>query len=929
MLLPATLLALTIAPVLPAAGAELPPPMTDEQVAALVGQAPPVPVELDLGLETRLIDFIDCTNADDPHPMMDQGTSTVVTGPAGRYRVTAAHRHAFFSYRYRSAGVDRPVLIVIEYPDDARRIMSFMTHDSARPGEPHVSFSKEGGVYTGPPLPVSNKMQYFTYLAWPQDEWPPLIVVNFDNGKSPAAAGRMWIHAVDELTPLQVEAPEPDRERFIDIFFPLAFLMYRDNFGWRSRNSPEHLVDYCKMIGVNRVTMMVYANQGWGAMCTIPSWDAKEQPGPWTLDSILETMDRKGGVGLVAGIVATGRTQNGIRGMYGTIKSGGRDIIDMSPEETKATVIRGLDEFLDRYGKYESLKGIALGSMETIGFWELLNDRGVLGDVVAHIKQQRPDLMVQTYFGNGYLQTPYFDGNRDPKTEADIIADWEQRGGSWPDFLGDQVLAVWKQAPYRHDPDDARSVPGLTAFEMSHPDDHRLHIQYRFQPRSPIYYDVARSQRLSDLAGLDHAAIFASFTEGWIGLLADLNFWYSKKWTAPDMNPPDDLSLASLAEAIGHRDRLGISLGAWTVKSYGYERHLRRFAQAFRSLPPVPLEQVAAPDTIRVHWGVYGGKRYVSVVSLIPFPSEAAVDGQQVHLLPYDLVTIVDAAQTAPTVTGAAPDAYRQFVLDRTARYRGLYDEVSALEAAAAPGVYLQPADQAEALVKQDRFHAADLALGWGLESELALRRDILAPTEIPAPRIAAPSFTGSLDDWPQAAADIRAESGEYIPGHLYFPNSWTGPEDLSMRIRLGHDGEQVYVGVAVRDSVADEGDGLSLRLSPSNYLDFRSASAKWEIDWRVNRPATPSLSAKAGDFSYVARQTPGGYVVEGSAPLAALDLAPGGAIGFQAALSDKDQAANLPGHSWAVKQAMLYPHEPKFAFWSDARNLGRLDLER
>jgi hypothetical protein len=438
---------------------------------------------------------------------------------------------------------------------------------------------------------------------------------------------------------------------------------------------------------------------------------------------------------------------------------------------------------------------------------------------------------------------------------------------------------------------------------------------------------VARSQRLSDLAGLDHAAIFASFTEGWIGLLADLNFWYSKKWTAPDMNPPDNLSLASLAEVIGHRDRLGISLGAWTVKSYGYERHLRRFARAFRSLPPVVMEEVPAPDTVSVRWAAHGGKRYVSIVSLIPFASEVGVDGRQIRLLPYDLVTITDEAQQRPEVTGAAPEAYRQFVLERIGRYRQLYDEVSRLEAAAAPGVYLQPAGQAQTLVAQGQLHAADLALGWGVESELALRRDILAPTEIAAPRIAAPSFAGTLDDWPQAASDIRAESGEYIPGHLYFPNSWTGPDDLSMRIRLGHDGEQLYVGVAVRDSVADEGDGLSLRLSPANYLDFRSASTRWEIDWRVNRPATPNVSAKAGDFPYVARETPDGYVVEGSAPLSALNLEPGAAIGFQVALSDKDQAANLAGHSWAVKQAMLYPHEPKFAFWSDARNLGRLVL--
>lgn len=893
---------------------------------AACSQAAPEPPPMP-GIRGRLLDTIDCTDPQDPHPFMDQGTSAVVDGPAGRYRVTAAHRHAFFSYRFSTAGQDQPVWIVIEYPDDARRIMSFMTHDSTRPGQPHLSFSQEGGVYTGPPLPVSNGMRYFTYLSWPQDDESPILVVNFDDRQARAAASRIWVYAVEGYDPPAMAAPDADHQRFVDIFFPLAFLATRDNFGWKSPQSPQHLADYCKLVGLNRVTLTVYANQSWGAMVTIPAWDAKEPDSPWTLESVLQTFDRAGGPGLVAGIVATGRTESGINGMYGTIKSGGRDLNTMPPDELKATVIRGLDEFLDRYGKYRSLQGISLGSMETIGFWELLNDRGVLAEVVAHLKQRRPDLMVQTFFGNGYLQRPYFDGQRYPRTESQVIAAWEQTGGDFGDFVGEEVMRAWQQPPYRHDPAAAKAIAGLTTFQMYHPDDHRLHLQYRFQPRSTIYYDVTRSQRLSDLAGLDYAAVFASFTEGHIGLHRDVNFWHDKLWTAPDMNPPGPLARAALARALGHRDRLGLSLGAWTVKTFGWEPHLQRFIAAYRALPPEPMTDVPAPDHVKVRWLRYQGRRYVYAVSLIPFDSTITIDGRTIELEPYDLVTLLDAGPAAPRVSGEAPGAYRTFVADRLAAYRALHAELKALAPEAAPEVYLQPAAEADKRLADGHPQSADLALAWGLERELALRRSILQRPEIAAPRIAAPPLNGDLDAWPATAADLAADTGDLIPAHTYFTNSWSGPDDLSMRIRLGHDGQRLYVAVDVRDSVAEAGDQVSLRISPARYRDWRAESANFETQWTVPRPDAPVAQASSGPFSYTAVPTPAGYRVEGSVALSDLGVAPGGELGFQVALADKDRTPNLAKHSWAVKQAMLYPHEPNFAFWSDARTVGRLRL--
>ena len=76
-----------------------------------------------------------------------------------------------------------------------------------------------------------------------------------------------------------------------------------------------------------------------------------------------------------------------------------------------------------------------------------------------------------------------------------------------------------------------------------------------------------------------------------------------------------------------------------------------------------------------------------------------------------------------------------------------------------------------------------------------------------------------------------------------------------------------------------------------------------------------------------------------GSAPLAEMGLAPGGTIGFLLSITDRDGTANLKTKrdpttrlrvpvSWAQKQALYYPNEPNFTFWSDARCFGQLVLE-
>jgi len=922
-----------------ACAGELPSKLTDEVLAKIVRQAPAPPMDLDLGLKLRLIDFIDCTDPNDPHEFRDQGTSRVVTGPAGKYRVTAAHRYAFFSYRHRSPGPDKPTVIVIEYPDDAVRTFTFMTWDSTRPGKPHLSFAPNPGVYSGYPFPLSNKMQYFTHFNWSPDEWPTLTVANYaTRGGSRAAARRIWIYAIeDELTPLAIDAPDVSNPRILGNLFDLALIATRDTFGHTSKRGATHMVDYFRYIGVNRVTMMVYASQGWGEMCTIPSWDADDKG---YLDDILKQMDARGGVGLVAGIVA--------EGYFGIITHKGTPVRKLSDEKFREVMLKGFDEFLDRYGKYKSLKGIALGSMEGVGFCDLLRERGVLADVVASIKKRRPDLEVLTYVGNYHSQVPYFRGPGKIKTHGykgpypgpdayTVINRWEKSGKPIADHLGDEVLKLWKR--WGRDPAALGKVPGLTVYDLYHPDEHRICQFYNQDPRAMIYFDVNNSRRRSDHVGSPYAAMFATFDEGWLGLQPGYNHWYKVTYTVPDEDPAAPQALYPFSRVMSHRDRLGISAGTCAVKYFGDEVNIRRFARAYRSLPPVILNDVSALelDTAKVRWVRHKDKRYVSIVSQIPFASEIEVDGKTVTLQPYDLATLIDEGKAAPKVTGTAPAEYRRWVKERIARFRKLYAELKAIQASAAPAIYQSVATEAEKLLDKGKAYSADMHLGYGLERELKIRLSVLSPPKLSVPRIAAPPLSGSLDAWPKGAADVLIEDGRYLTGHLYFPNSWHGAKDLSARLRLGHDGTRLYVGLEVRDNVIGEKDGAHFCFSKDGYLDWKSLRVEPDITWGVPAPTgkTASTGKDKQGFTYTCRRTATGYLIEGSAPLDKLGFLEGEnkTLGFLVQVHDRDETKNLATQrgaggkqvviSWALKQNMLYPSRPYFnqMNWIDARN--------
>jgi hypothetical protein len=382
---------------------------------------------------------------------------------------------------------------------------------------------------------------------------------------------------------------------------------------------------------------------------------------------------------------------------------------------------------------------------------------------------------------------------------------------------------------------------------------------------------------------------------------------------------------------MGHRDRLDVTAGAWTSKYHAWAEPARRFARALRSLPPATLQDApGGSDSVKVRWIVYKGNRYLSAVNLTPFSATVTIDGREVALAPYDIQTIIDGGTAAPRLEGTASPRYRAFLQDRIGEYEKLYAEVKALNPEAAPPAYLQASARARELLESGREHEADLTLGVGRFGELELRKDVLDRPVLKAPRLsAAPAFSGDLDAWPKEASDLRAETGEFLAGHIFFPNSWTGPADLSARVRLAHDGKNLYVGVEVRDSVIEDPDSAAIHLSKEGYRDWRGESVKFDSTWQIAiPPGADPVQGKSGAFRYTARRTKTGYLFEGSSPLAELGAAPGGAIGFLLHVKDGDGTPNLHNATWACKQEMLVPHRPNFTYWADARNCGKLVLE-
>ena len=150
------------------------------------------------------------------------------------------------------------------------------------------------------------------------------------------------------------------------------------------------------------------------------------------------------------------------------------------------------------------------------------------------------------------------------------------------------------------------------------------------------------------------------------------------------------------------------------------------------------------------------------------------------------------------------------------------------------------------------------------------------------------------------------------------------------MRIRLAHDGRWLYVGIEVSDDVVGEKDALTINLSKEGYRNWRGQKVGFDTSWNIPAPQGDKAVTGVGSVAWDRRRTPTGYVVEGKIDFEAHGFDAKRDIGFVAHVSDMDVTPNIfTQATWGRKQGMMYPHQPHFSYWDDARGCGRLVLEK
>lgn len=172
--------------------------------AFVVVDTTPVPLPTaDKGYQEQkvLVDSVDCLLPSDPeHKFRDNGTSKVIESTVGKYRVTgdrgtfdvayiqdqdkqwrktapgenATARFAgmdWFAYTLKVKHPGRPHLVVVEFPNDVRRLISVFAFDPVT-GLPHTGLIESGDAPAAAPFGQGR------FMAWPNTNTLDVIAIN-------------------------------------------------------------------------------------------------------------------------------------------------------------------------------------------------------------------------------------------------------------------------------------------------------------------------------------------------------------------------------------------------------------------------------------------------------------------------------------------------------------------------------------------------------------------------------------------------------------------------------------------------------------------------------------------------------------------------------------------------------------------------------
>ena len=925
----------------PLALAQQPPTTTDPggQVARfaradltdLLAKAPK-PADLPEDLTLRLVDYVDCTNADDPHPTLSDGRGAVRQSPVGPYRETGPAANSYFAYRFRVAEPGRAHVAVLQFPDDAERLtaIGLAQPPSGDPDKPAARV--EFGYRTGDLLPLSNTMITSWTFFFPTSNEPAALLVANWHARAPAALARAWIYVVEDDTLPPAADPKIRFPRHAGRYDGDPAVLFT-RFG----GCPQNLIQTMDYLGLNQLGLDALR----GRQFNYPS--ARFATGRKTIPELLPLLAeaKKQLVAVfdpdcsVGAFTMPGHNSNAADVGVSHVRLAWQNLVDW--------------DFLKPFADKPGLAGICFGGPRGSAAFDLKSADGqttFLASLAKLISRNHAAIRVYQNLAHATPHAHYFEA---PGADWQPIGRWEGSDKPIDRCIAEHVLDYWRT--YGLHEETLGNVDNLVLMRQCNRD-HTAHHRFanRPVPRYWLFDAVAASPAVTDLsadAKLSGLVLATSPARRMI-LLAGDDFWWTWTYMAPELTPPGLRFFAPATRA------LAAGLEPYTLWIAGdgasaalHEHDLRRWITVFRGLPFrsfAPVENASQyPVAVRTythssyHYVLMANASDVPAKVTVTFSAETAVTpfGRPIQgkhqsvtfdLPPADIAAF--SVRDTVQITGAtqASPALAPAIKKRLDTYAADLDAAKKAGARFAPR-YDSVLNDARKALDAGNLADADRLLHPAVVREPAFRRRIL----IDRPRAdvgRTPPITldGKLDDW-KAVTPIRVDAIGHLVCAADAANHWKGPADLSAELYLAWDPDGITFALKVTDDrpTDDENEFSTLTFSGSAY---KSVSSRLGFDAAITLPRQKPVTSP----TLVTVRNGPVTVHEGRIPAAQLGPrvapAPGKTVGFNLVLADSDDRAAMP-HPWSKSNLMAWSNrQDGYLVGADAQTCGEITFK-
>jgi cellulose/xylan binding protein with CBM9 domain len=149
------------------------------------------------GMQLKLVEEINCSDKNDPHPFLDDGKSSIQSSSIGKYRVTGNSRGNFFGYMISFKTLYKPHLVVVEYPD--LKEQALLCRIAVKVGNGGRAMSTPA-FWTGVEYPYSGKMEKLRFIHYPSAKTATIDIHNAQTGRQ-AAVSKIKIYEIQNDLP--------------------------------------------------------------------------------------------------------------------------------------------------------------------------------------------------------------------------------------------------------------------------------------------------------------------------------------------------------------------------------------------------------------------------------------------------------------------------------------------------------------------------------------------------------------------------------------------------------------------------------------------------------------------------------------------------------------------------------------------------------